>query len=345
MQTRTAERFRLSDVGRDARCRLPSVGLADEGDPAHHQFHRGLLFVLGLVAITFGGTAAHGGIKVGEAFPALTEFPLAQLGGGEVPVLSGNVVLVDFWASWCAPCKASFPALAKVHAEYAPRGLRIVAVSVDENAAAASAFRRKLNPPFVTLHDARQQLAERVGLPTMPTSYLVDRSGRVRYVHVGFRGEVDELRQHIEALLAEPVGSAPVAATSASLKRGGVRPAPRRLGGGGKPRPARVSGRRTSSVAPGLRTTSAERRSGARRRGPILLRLIVWCCVAGSALSGAGCATELARVQPWQRAALADYTMRPDRDPLDTAFLEHMTFSRETANGGRGVGGAGCGCN
>ena len=59
-----------------------------------------------------------------------------------------------------------------------------------------------------------------------------------------------------------------------------------------------------------------------------------------------GCAsTELVRVKPWERATLADYTMRPDRDPVHTAMNEHIFFSRETANGGRGVGGSGCGCN
>lgn len=59
-----------------------------------------------------------------------------------------------------------------------------------------------------------------------------------------------------------------------------------------------------------------------------------------------GCAgTNMIRVQPWERATLADYTMRPDRDRLDRAFAEHTYFSRETATGGRGVGGSGCGCN
>jgi hypothetical protein len=66
--------------------------------------------------------------------------------------------------------------------------------------------------------------------------------------------------------------------------------------------------------------------------------------VAVSFLSG--CATaNLARVKPWQRATLAGYTMRSDRDPLHTALAEHVFFSRETATGGRGVGGSGCGCN
>ena len=59
-----------------------------------------------------------------------------------------------------------------------------------------------------------------------------------------------------------------------------------------------------------------------------------------------GCASApLTRVKPWERATLADYTMRPDRDPLHTALAEHVYFSRETATGGRGVGGSGCGCN
>jgi hypothetical protein len=59
-----------------------------------------------------------------------------------------------------------------------------------------------------------------------------------------------------------------------------------------------------------------------------------------------GCAnTNLVRVKPWERATLASYEMRPDRDPLNTAMAEHVFFSRETATGGRGVGGSGCGCN
>jgi hypothetical protein len=53
----------------------------------------------------------------------------------------------------------------------------------------------------------------------------------------------------------------------------------------------------------------------------------------------------MVRVKPWERAGLADYTMNPGRDPLATAMSEHVYFSRETATGGRGVGGSGCGCN
>ncbi len=67
--------------------------------------------------------------------------------------------------------------------------------------------------------------------------------------------------------------------------------------------------------------------------------------VAGTALFSGCTSAELVRVKPWQRGTLAGYTMRSDRDPLNTAMSEHVYFSRETATGGRGVGGSGCGCN
>lgn len=69
------------------------------------------------------------------------------------------------------------------------------------------------------------------------------------------------------------------------------------------------------------------------------LRLLLG--LAGLAALLSGCTT----VQPWERATLADYTMRPDRDPLHNAMFEHIYFSCEAATGGRGVGGSGCGCN
>jgi len=71
----------------------------------------------------------------------------------------------------------------------------------------------------------------------------------------------------------------------------------------------------------------------------ILPSLLLVCAVSGCS------SAKLTRVQPWERATLADYTMRPDRDSLHTAMSEHIYFSREASSGGRGVGGSGCGCN
>ena len=143
--------------------------------------------------------------KLGEAFPALKSAGLVALAGGDVLSTSGKVVLVDFWASWCAPCKASFPMMAQLHKDYAARGLVIAAVGVDEKPAAAVAFAKKLAPPFATLHDKEQKLVKQVVPPTMPTSYLIGRDGRVRFIHQGFHGDTTdrELRKEIESLLAE----------------------------------------------------------------------------------------------------------------------------------------------
>jgi thiol-disulfide isomerase/thioredoxin len=155
-------------------------------------------------AAAFAALAAGVSAQVapGSAFPPLAA---AGLTGGSLPQTAGKVLLVDFWASWCAPCKASFPVYSQLNAAYADRGMVIVAVSVDESPGAYSAFVARLKPGFATLHDSKQALVKEVQVPTMPTSYLVDRSGKVRFMHPGFHGEQTEreLRGEIEALLAE----------------------------------------------------------------------------------------------------------------------------------------------
>jgi thiol-disulfide isomerase/thioredoxin len=162
--------------------------------------------ILAMASLALTGTSGRAQVATGATFPPLAS---AELTGGTVPDTAGKVVLVDFWASWCAPCKASFPVYSQINATYAPRGLVIVAVSVDESAPAYASFVSRLNPSFATVHDAKQKLVALVQVPTMPTSYLVDRTGKVRYMHAGFRGDQTEreLRKEIEALLDEKAPS------------------------------------------------------------------------------------------------------------------------------------------
>jgi thiol-disulfide isomerase/thioredoxin len=161
----------------------------------------GLLRLLGIAAVVAAlAPDSFAQIAAGDLFPSLSS---ARLSGGPLPDTSGKVVVVDFWASWCAPCKASFPVYSRLQKQFAGQGLVIIGVSVDERAAAYSAFVAKYNPAFLTAHDSQQKLVSAVQVPTMPTCYLIDRSGRVRYVHAGFHGgETErELISEVQALL------------------------------------------------------------------------------------------------------------------------------------------------
>lgn len=142
-------------------------------------------------------------LKQGDSLPDLATFKL----DGKLPEeLNGQVILLDFWASWCGPCKASFPAMEELRKKYAQQGLTILAVSVDEKEENMQRFLKAANISFTVVRDAQQKLVAAADVKAMPTSFLVDRSGKIRFVHTGFNGE-ENTRQYvkeIEQLLKEP---------------------------------------------------------------------------------------------------------------------------------------------
>lgn len=139
------------------------------------------------------------GVRAGDRFPDLAEFSLE----GDLPVRAGKVVLVDFWASWCGPCKQSFPELDELSRVYGPRGLVVLGVSVDEVESAMAGFLDRHPVDFATVRDVKQELVAACAVEAMPTSFLIDCAGVVRFVHRGFHGDESaaELREHIEKLL------------------------------------------------------------------------------------------------------------------------------------------------
>jgi thiol-disulfide isomerase/thioredoxin len=122
----------------------------------------------------------------------------------DLTALLGDVVLVDFWASWCGPCKQEMPVLQALHEKYADEGLVIVGVNIDSSAKKMNNFLKGAPVTFRIVHDPKVSIAQRYEPGTMPTSYFVGRDGKLRHVHEGFRKkDAEGIEAKINALLAE----------------------------------------------------------------------------------------------------------------------------------------------
>lgn len=153
-----------------------------------------------MAAVLVGANCVFAGTPgKGDAFPDLSSFDLA----GQLPDLKGKVVLVDFFASWCGPCQESFPAMEKLNKTYGQEGLVIVAINLDKKADDMNAFLKDHPVSFAVVRDASYKLVNQIKIPTMPSSFLLDRSGKVYAVHRGFEsGKTDkEYAKEIESLL------------------------------------------------------------------------------------------------------------------------------------------------
>ena len=143
-----------------------------------------------IAAATFSAVSALGGQpKVGDAFPVLADYKLE----GTLPDTKGKVVVVDFWASWCGPCKASFPAFRELHEKFADRGVVIIAVSIDEDKGEMEGFLKKAKVPFAAVRDAKQKLAEKLSIESIPTTFILGLDGKIAALHNGYGGDSTKL--------------------------------------------------------------------------------------------------------------------------------------------------------
>jgi thiol-disulfide isomerase/thioredoxin len=154
---------------------------------------------LAMVALCSGRSVLFAaGWKEAAPLPPLGEFGLE----GSLPNIKGKVVYLDFWASWCAPCKASFPVLNKWQQQFASKAFTVLGVSVDEKPGDMSQFLRSTPVSFPVVRDAAQKLVASADVKAMPTSFLIDRKGTIRHVHSGFRPQDEaNLSRQITALL------------------------------------------------------------------------------------------------------------------------------------------------
>ena len=118
--------------------------------------------------------------------------------------LEGKVVLIDFWASWCGPCKQEMPVLEALHKKYESAGLVIVGVNIDKSEKKMNNFLKATPVTFRQVHDNKLKVASRYEPPSMPSSYFIGRDGKIRRVHEGFRKtDAAKLEAQIKQLLAE----------------------------------------------------------------------------------------------------------------------------------------------
>ena len=174
--------------------------------------HSGLTALVALALIascaTGGGGPAAGGSAPGNQVGApVPEIKVESLGGKKIDVASyrGRVLLLDVWASWCGPCKQELPMLDAMARRLKGQGIDVLAVSVDQERANVDKFLKGHGHWALTIaHDPAGAIAERLQPDKMPTSYVIDRSGIVRYVNAGF---VPDDAATIEKRLLEVAGN------------------------------------------------------------------------------------------------------------------------------------------
>lgn len=118
--------------------------------------------------------------------------------------LKGKVVYVDFWASWCGPCRRSFPWLKDISARYEAKGFKVVTINLDRDRSAAKKFIEEMKLPFEVFYDSTGAIAEKFGIEAIPSSYLYGRDGILKSEHRGFNpAKGPEMDSLISKLLME----------------------------------------------------------------------------------------------------------------------------------------------
>ena len=143
----------------------------------------------------------------GQAAGAATpDFALPARDGSTVKLseLKGQVVMINFWASWCGPCRQEMPLLDQMYKKYKPLGFTLVGVNVEPDSTDAEGYLKKTPVTYPILLDKENKVSSLYDVSAMPSSVIVDRKGRVRYVHHGYKpGDENEFLNQIRTLVKE----------------------------------------------------------------------------------------------------------------------------------------------
>ncbi len=161
--------------------------------------------ILARTALVMGAlflAAAARAVGVGADAPAIA-LPTAAGDAVTLDKLRGRIVYVDFWASWCSPCRRSFPWMNEMQQKYGPRGFTIVGINVDKKRADAERFLQQTPAAFTVVYDEAGASPAAFDVKGMPSSYLIDAQGKVVDVEIGFHDDRKAaLEERIRALLA-----------------------------------------------------------------------------------------------------------------------------------------------
>ncbi|GAB2190367.1 TlpA family protein disulfide reductase [Sessilibacter sp. MAH2] len=134
------------------------------------------------------------------------DFTLKQRGGENFRLSEhrGEVLFINFWASWCGPCRQEMPLLDELHQRYSDAGFKVIGISIDEEQSAADAMLKKIPVTFPVLYDSQSSVSQLFDVDAMPTSVLVDRNGNMRFLHRGYKpGYEDDYRAQVKELIRE----------------------------------------------------------------------------------------------------------------------------------------------
>ncbi len=149
------------------------------------------------------GSDSSSSAAVGQQAPDLSIQSLNGKGRVSLRSLSGKLVVVDFWATWCGPCKQSFPKLEEL-AKRSPGKIEVIGVSVDDQQDGVAQFAKDNGASFPIVWDQGHTVANRWQVASMPTTYILDGSGTVRFIHAGFHdGEADAIAKELASLSGE----------------------------------------------------------------------------------------------------------------------------------------------
>ncbi|MGD8842395.1 MAG: TlpA disulfide reductase family protein [Gammaproteobacteria bacterium] len=154
------------------------------------------------VAVWLGATAALADIDPSAA----PDFTLKSDSGENLRLSEyrGDVVMINFWASWCGPCRQEMPLLDELYTHYQPMGFTVLGVNVEEDSTSAREMLKNISVTFPVLFDNQSKVSKLYNVVAMPSTVLVDRDGNVRYLHQGYKPGLEETyQQQVRALIRE----------------------------------------------------------------------------------------------------------------------------------------------